>query len=116
MLSATELASIYGLYTVSGNPNGLLVSQILSDFVHDTNLNVSEYYYVHGHGVMRVYPKLVYEEALGNFVFDLRQGEQAIYVVKSEKKKINFVYNEPQIGNKIIQYGKRKENNPCQKK
>ena len=45
MLSATELAKIYGLYTLNNNPNGLLVTRILADYVSSNNLNVSEYYY-----------------------------------------------------------------------
>ena len=40
MLSATELAKIYGLYTLNNNPNGLLVTRILADYVSSNNLNV----------------------------------------------------------------------------
>ena len=71
MLSATELAKIYGLYTLNNNPNGLLVTRILADYVSSNNLNVSEYYYPHRQGVMRVYPSFIYEKALTDFVFRL---------------------------------------------
>ena len=107
MLSATELASMYGLYTLKHNPNGLLVSQILADYVQDTNLNVAEYYYPHNKGVMRVYPEIVYTKPLFDFCFDLEDGDVKIYVAKYEKKKINFVFKKPV---KIVQYGQRKEN------
>lgn len=110
MLSATELAQLFGLYTLNNNPNGLLVAQILSDYVEDTNLNVSEYYYPHRKGVLRVYPELVYRKALYDFVFNLEDGEKKVYVSKHEKKKINFIYREPKTYNRIISFnGKRKE-------
>lgn len=105
MLSATELASMYGLYTLNNNPNGLLVSQILSDYVRDTNLNVAEYYYPHNRGVMRVYPEIVYSKPLLDFCFDLKDGDEKIYVAKYEKKKINFIFKKT---TKVVQY-KRKE-------
>lgn len=109
MLSATELASMFGLYTLNHNPNGLLVSQILSDYVQETNLNIAEYYYPHSRGAMRVYPEIVYRKALSDFVFDFEDGDKKVYVSKYEKKKINFVFKTPI---KVIPYGKRKEINP----
>ena len=39
MLSATELAKRYGLYTLNNHPNGMLVSNILADYVKENNLN-----------------------------------------------------------------------------
>lgn len=96
MLSATELAKQFGLYTLNNNPNGLLVSNILADYVDDKNLNVSEYYYPHSHGVMRVYPSFVYQKCLNDFVFDLQENTEYSYVVNSKngKSRINFKYKE----------------------
>ena len=92
MLSATELASMYGLYTNNNNPNGLLISCILSDYVTEHGMNVSEYYYPHGKGVMRVYPELIYKQALNEFTFMLNPGDRDTYYMKSEKKKVNYLY------------------------
>ena len=100
MLSATELAKIYGLYTLNNNPNGLLVTRILADYVSSNNLNVSEYYYPHGHGVMRVYPSFIYEKALTDFVFRLEEDKEYVYIVnnRNEKRKINYKFKKRQYG------------------
>lgn len=92
MLSATELAKQFGLYTVNGKPNGMLVTNILADYVKNSNLNVSDYYYPHGHGVMRVYPSIVYLKALNDFVFDLEEDVEYNYVIegKNGKSRIHF--------------------------
>ena len=106
MLSATELAKIYGLYTSNGNPNGILVRQVLLDYVKDTKLNISEYYYPHGHGVMRVYPQILYDRALSEFVFNLEEGKEYTYIVHDDnnkgKSKINYKYKQRQNQNRII--------------
>lgn len=100
MLSATELAKIYGLYTLNNNPNGLLVTRILADYVSSNNLNVSEYYYPHGQGVMRVYPSFIYEKALTDFVFRLEEDKEYVYIVnnRNEKRKINYKFKKRQYG------------------
>lgn len=117
MLSATELASMYGLMTLKHKPNAWLVTQILSDYVRDTNLNVAEYYYPHKRGVMRVYPEIVYKKPLDDFVFDLEPFKNKIYVAKYEKKKIHFQYAKFEKLEKdivipltSIKFGNRKEN------
>lgn len=108
MLSATELAKLFGLYTLNNNPNGLLVSHILADYVRDSNLNVSEYYYPHGHGVMRVYPSIVYQKVLNDFVFDLEEGKEYTYVIHGEngKSKLNYKHLRRKSG-KIISMTER---------
>ena len=100
MLSATELAKIYGLYTLNNNPNGLLVTRILADYVSSNNLNVSEYYYPHKQGVMRVYPSFIYEKALTDFVFRLEEDKEYVYIVdnRNEKRKINYKFKKRQYG------------------
>lgn len=92
MLSATELASIYGLETLKHKPNAILVGLILFDYVKDTNLNIAEYYYPHKKGVMRVYPEMLYKKALEKFVFDLEPFKQKVYVSKYERRKVKFIY------------------------
>lgn len=96
MLSATELAKLYGLLTVNNNPNGMLVCMILSDYVKD--IEFPEYYYPHGHGVMRVYPSIIYDKALSNFIANLKEGEKYTYTINGNQKgksKINFKYKRP---------------------
>ena len=109
MLSATELAKIYGLYTLNNNPNGLLVTRILADYVSSNNLNVSEYYYPHRQGVMRVYPSFIYEKALTEFVFRLEEDKEYVYIVdnRNEKRKINYKFKKRQYGTIISIRGRR---------
>lgn len=112
MLSATELAKLFGLYTPNNNPNGLLVSRILADFIRDSNLNVSDYYYPHSHGVMKVYPAIVYQKVLNDFVFDLEHGKEYSYVTheKNGKGRINYKYFKRRSGN-IISMTERRGTN-----
>lgn len=112
MLSATELAKMFGLYTLNNNPNGLLVSCILADYVKDNNLNISEYYYPHGHGVMRVYPSIVYQKALSDFVFDLVEDTEYNYIVqdKNSKSRINYKHKQNKSGTIISMTERRRTN------
>ena len=95
MLSATELAKCYGLYTLNNKPNGVLITNILADYVTDNNLNIAEYYYLHSKGCMRVYPAQLYHEALTDFVFKLDSDVEYTYQSKMRKSKINYIYKQP---------------------
>lgn len=92
MLSATELAKAYGLLTVNNNPNGLLVCRILSDWVKD--IDFPEYYYPHGHGVMRVYPFFIYDKALKSFISNLEEEKKYTYSDEINQRKIHFKYKQ----------------------
>lgn len=109
MLSATELAKLFGLYSTNDKPHGLLVKHILADYVKDNNLNISEYYYAHGHGVMRVYPSMVYQKALLDFVFDLKEEAIYDYIVHGSngKNKLSYKYKQRKSG-KIISITERR--------
>lgn len=99
MLSATEIAKLYGLLTVNGKPNGLLACHILSDYVYKTNLNIAEYYYPHSHGVMRVYPSALYDKALTEFIFPLEENQVYTYTTRDQgkgRRKINYRYKQVQ--------------------
>lgn len=114
MLSATELAKMFGLYTLNNNPNGFLVSCILADYIKDSNLNIYDYYYPHSRGVMRVYPSIVYDKVLYNFVFDLEENKEYVYVTRNgdRKSKINYKYKRPRTyDNNIISIPERRKNN-----
>lgn len=101
MLSATELAKMFGLYTLNNNPNGLLVSCVLANYIKNNNLNVSEYYYPHSRGVMRVYPSIIYQKALNDFVFDLVEETEYTYIDKDNKRKIGYKYKQRKNGTVI---------------
>lgn len=93
MLSANELAEKYGLWTLNGNPNGLLVRSILNDKVLALGMSVPEYYYPHSCGVMRVYPHILYQFTLQEFILTLPLGYEGVYeTVNSSGKvmKINY--------------------------
>lgn len=113
MLSATELARMYGLYNLNNNPNGLLVKHILADYISNNNLNISDYYYPHGHGVMKVYPSMIYQKALNDFIFNLEEGKEYTYIIQDKtigKSKINYKYKIGRSG-KIISISERKTAN-----
>lgn len=112
MLSATELARAYGLYTLNNNPNGLLVCKILAEYVRNKNLNIADYFYPHAHGVMRVYPEMVYDVPLTNFTFNLEENKEYYYVsIENDKKsKINYKYKKVKHGTVIALEGRRTTN------
>lgn len=92
MLSSTELAKRYGLYTLNENPNGMLVTNILDDYVKDNNLNIAEYYYPHSRGCMRVYPAQLYQPALTDFTYKLDSGNEYVYQSDKKRKRIKYKY------------------------
>ena len=61
MLFAKEIAYMYGLETLNGKPNALLVKHILKD---NLDSSLPEYYYPYSNGVARVYPKEHYQKIL----------------------------------------------------
>lgn len=79
MLSAKELAELYHLQTLNGNPNGLLIRSILDDKLSELDISFPEYYYPHGHGVMRVYPQILYKKVLTDFVLPIPFGYEGTY-------------------------------------
>ena len=109
MLSATELAKLYGLLTMNNNPNGLLVCHLLADYIRDNNLNISDYYYPHSHGVMKVYPAFVYNPALSGFVFKLEEDKEYFYITRdsSKRSKIKYKYKQPKENGTIILINER---------
>ena len=96
MLSATELAKCYGLYTLNNNPNGMLVTNILADYIENNNINVAEYYYPHSKGCMRVYSAHIYHPALLDFTFSLEPGIEYTYQSKVRKIRIKYRYKQSQ--------------------
>ena len=99
MLSATELARMYGLQTVNGKPNAMLVSHLINDYVCKNNINVFDHYYAHSHGVMKVYPYSLYAKPLGDFVNIMQTlggDQEREYTSKyPEKRTIKFKYKKP---------------------
>jgi hypothetical protein len=72
MLSASEIAAMFGIYSngKTARPHSFLVAAILREFIERNNLNISDYFYPHSNGVMKVYPELVWKKAMNTFVFE----------------------------------------------
>lgn len=111
MLSATELARRYGLYTLNNNPNGVLITNILADYVKENNLNIAEYYYPHSKGCMRVYPAQLYHEALLDFTFPLESGVEYTYQSKARRSKIRYKYKQSKQNQNVIPMTERRQRN-----
>lgn len=96
MLSATEIAKLYGITTANDKPNGALVCNVLADYINSVGASMPEYYYPHSHGVMKVYPRMLYTKALNDFTQNLHKGEKYMYMTDDpnrNKKKIIFKYD-----------------------
>lgn len=116
MLSATEIANIYGIYRVpdrSGEklkPNPLVVGAILREYDIVKNLNISEFYYPHGRGCMRVYPEMLWKPAMDEFIYKnelyKHPTEKQYFRVDRESKTYSYYYKEPSL---IIDFTERKK-------
>ena len=96
MPSATELANHYGLLTMNGKPNAVLVTQIIADSFRHYGAPVDSYYYVHSHGVMKVYPRSQYAYPIECFIDTLKDGQEYNYTPQlPEKRIIKFKYKKP---------------------
>lgn len=115
MLSASEIATMYGIQTESKQPHSLMVSAILREYVRKTNLNIAEYYYQHSRGCMRVYPELLWKPAMSEFMYynnlDIDNKKQTgIYKIDSEKKKFAYVHSGKQQ-QRVINIEERRKRN-----
>ena len=107
MLSATEIASIYGIYKVPTKdgeklkPNPLVVGTILKEYDITKNLNLSEFYYPYGRGCMRVYPEILWRTAMNEFVYKnelyKHSMEKLCFRVDRDLKTYNYYYKEPSL-------------------
>ena len=111
MLSASEIATMYGIQTEKGKPHSLMITAILKEYVNKTNLNVAEYYYPHGKGCMRVYPELLWKPAMSNFMYynDTDIKEINVYKIDSDKRKFVYIINKKQ--QKVINIIERRKHN-----
>lgn len=107
MLSATEIASIYGIHKVPSKigeklkPNPLVVGAVLREYNIAKNLNISEFYYPHGRGCMRVYPEMLWKPAMNEFIYKnelyKHQNEKQYFKVDRELKTYSYYYKEPNL-------------------
>ena len=107
MLSATEIATIYGIYRVPNKvgeklkPNPLVVGAVLKEYDIAKNLNISEFYYPHGRGCMRVYPEILWKPAMDEFIYknELYKHpiEKQFFKVDRESKTYSYYYKEPSL-------------------
>ena len=115
MLSASEIATMYGIQTENKQPHSLMIAAILREYVNKTNLNIAEYYYPHSKGCMRVYPELLWKPAMSDFIYynnlDIDNDKQSrVYKIDSEKKKFVYVHNKPEQ-KRIINISERRKHN-----
>lgn len=116
MLSASEIATMYGIQTENKQPHSLMIAAILREYVSKSNLNIAEYYYPHSRGCMRVYPEILWKPAMSEFMYyndlDVDNNKNSrIYKVDSEKKKFVYVHNSEKIRPRVISLeGRRKHN------
>ena len=107
MFSATEIATIYGIYRVPSKvgeklkPNPLVVGAVLKEYDITKNLNISEFYYPHGRGCMRVYPEMLWKPAMDEFIYksELYKNpiEKQFFKVDRESKTYSYYYKEPSL-------------------
>lgn len=95
MLSASEIATLYSIVTVeSKQPHSLMVSAVIREHIRANNMNISEYYYPHSRGCMRVYPVMLWKPIMDKFIYDndldINKEQQMVYKVDAENKK--FIY------------------------
>lgn len=117
MLSATEIASFYGIYNKVGEklkPNPLVVGAILREYNDVKNLNISEFYYPHGHGCMRVYPEMLWKPAMDEFIYknELYKNptDKQYFKVEKELKTYSYYYQKPNLIIDFTEKKRRKEN------
>jgi hypothetical protein len=121
MLSATEIASLYGIYRVPGKngeklkPNPLIVGTVLKEYDIEKNLNISEFYYSHSRGCMRVYPEMLWRPAMEEFIYKnelYKHSEEKLTLkVDRELKTYNYYYKEPSLIIDITTRQKRSNQN-----
>ena len=116
MLSASEIATMYGIQTENKQPHSLMIAAILREYVNKTNLNIAEYYYPHSKGCMRVYPELLWKPAMSDFMYynnlDIDNDKQSrVYKIDSEKKKFVYVHNKIQQQRRIVSINERRKHN-----
>ena len=116
MLSASEIASMYGIQTENKQPHSLMIAAILRDYVRKTNLNIAEYYYSHNRGCMRVYPELLWKPAMSEFIYyndlDVDNNQQTkVYKIDSEKKKFVYIQSKNKQPQRIISLEERRKYN-----
>lgn len=116
MLSASEIATMYGIQTENKQPHSLMIAAILRQYVSKSNLNIAEYYYPHNRGCMRVYPELLWKPAMSEFMYyndlDVDNNQQTrIYKIDSEKKKFVYIHNNNKQQQRIINISERRKRN-----
>lgn len=117
MLSVSEIASLYNIYTVEGKqPHGLMVSAMLRDYINKKNLNIAEYYFQHSKGAMRVYPEMVWKPTMDKFIYDNNLDvdfncEKRIFKLDSEKKKFMYIHIKKNNSKRVVYINKRRQQN-----
>lgn len=88
MLSATEIAKLYGIFTPNSTPGGVMIGDYLQQHM-EGNL---QYFYPYSHGVMKVYPQDFYSYWMDMLVSVL--ASKGVWV-GATGKKYKYVYSKP---------------------
>lgn len=83
-LNKTEIASLYGLYSVSGKPHNRVISALFNMYLID-----QQFYYLTAMGnMMEVFPKSYYEPIMTQFLQKLNFNNNLAEIIINDKKFI----------------------------
>lgn len=69
LLYSSEIASKYRIKSdKNGTPHAQLISMVINDYLAQYEVNAGDIYYQTSHGLAKVYPKEIYEPAMGQFL------------------------------------------------
>jgi len=74
MLYLKEIAKIFGIYTIKGDPHSRLISAAFKDYEKEINETLPLYYYA-GRSLLRVYPKNQYMPVITKLLANLNDYE-----------------------------------------
>lgn len=74
MLYSKEIASIYNLIDEKGNPRYRVVTNAISKYLKDNDIDYEPFYYETKYGLCQVFPKRLYEPAMANY-FENKGGQ-----------------------------------------
>ena len=82
MLFASELAEVYGIYSLSDKPHYALVKTAITDYIDNNNIKHMPIFYETKKGLREVFPREYYEPALKS----LLTNSEGVYISNKNKK------------------------------
>lgn len=87
MLYAKEIAEIYGLYSLNGNPHSTLMKIIILDYLKENQIDYIPIFYNSRNGLKEVFPAKYYAPAFKIFLSKINYNNTYISL---NGKKYNF--------------------------